>query len=95
MEWWSTTYDPPTVEIPEFEGGVPPIDPPVLEIPEFEGGVPPIDPPVVEIPEFEGGVPPIDPPVVEIPRITPPDPIDSEPPKPETKTGWVAVSKIL
>lgn len=79
--------DPPTVDIPEFKGGVPPIDPPTVEIPEFEGGVPPIDPPVVEIPEFEGGVPPIDPPVVEIPRITPPDPIDSEPPKPETKTG--------
>ena len=79
--------DPPTVDIPEFKGGVPPIDPPVAEIPEFDGGVPPIDPPVLEIPEFEGGVPPIDSPVVEIPRITPPDPIDSEPPKPETKTG--------
>ena len=79
--------DPPVVEIPEWNGGVPPLDPPTVDIPEFEGGVPPIDPPVVEMPEFEGGVPPIDPPVVEIPRITPPDPIDSEPPKPETKTG--------
>lgn len=79
--------DPPVIEIPEFEGGVPPIDPPTVEIPEWNGGVPPIDPPVVEIPEFEGGVPPIDPPVVEIPRITPPDPIDSEPPKPEVQKG--------
>ena len=79
--------DPPTVDVPEFEGGVSPIDPPTVEIPEWNGGVPPIDPPVVEIPEFEGGVPPIDPPVVEIPRITPPDPIDSEPPKPEVQKG--------
>ena len=42
---------PPTVEIPEFNGGVNPTNPPVVEIPEYNGGVVPIDPPTVQIQE--------------------------------------------
>ena len=77
--------DPPTVEIPEFQGGIPGI-PEVHEKPEFNGGIPGI-PEVHEKPEFEGGVVPLDPPVVEIPELIidiPEEPTKPTPEKPRT-----------
>ena len=44
---------PPTVEVPEYDGGATPLDPPTIDKPEYEGGVVPLDPPVVEIPELK------------------------------------------
>ena len=58
----------PTLEVPEYEGGVSPVEPPVLEVPEYEGGVSPIEPPVLEVPEYNGGVSSPEPPVLEVPE---------------------------
>ena len=58
----------PTLEVPEYEGGVSPVEPPVLEVPEYEGGVSPIEPPVLEVPKFEGGASSVQPPVLELPE---------------------------
>ena len=65
---WKVPSDAPTLEVPEYEGGVSSIEPPVLEVPEYEGGVPSTEPPVLEVPEYEGGVSPTEPPVLEIPE---------------------------
>ena len=59
--------DPPTVEIPEFQGGIPGI-PEVHEKPEFNGGIPGI-PEVHEKPEFDGGVVPNDAPYLGLARV--------------------------
>ena len=66
---WEVPSNAPTLEVPEYEGGVSPIEPPVLEVPEYEGGVSPIEPPVLEVPEYEGGVSSINPPVLEVPEF--------------------------
>ena len=65
---WKVPSNAPTLEVPEYEGGVSPVEPPVLEVPKYEGGVSPIEPPVLEVPEYEGGVSPIEPPVLEVPE---------------------------
>ena len=65
---WKVPSDAPTLEVPEYEGGVSPVEPPVLEVPEYEGGVSPVEPPVLEVPKYEGGVSPIEPPVFEVPK---------------------------
>lgn len=64
---WEVPSNAPTLEVPEYEGGVSPIEPPVLEVPEYEGGVSPIEPPVLEIPEYEGGVSSDRPTILEVP----------------------------
>ena len=66
---WQAPSDAPTLEVPEFEGGVSPVEPPVLEVPKYEGGVSPVEPPVLEVPEFKGGVSSEKPPVLEIPEF--------------------------
>ena len=65
---WKVPSDAPTLEVPEYEGGVSPVEPPVLEVPEYEGGVSPVEPPVLEVPKYEGGATPIEPPVLEVPK---------------------------
>ena len=65
---WEVPSDAPTLEVPEYEGGVPSTEPPVIEVPEYEGGASPIEPPVLEVPEYEGGTSPIEPPVLEVPE---------------------------
>ena len=65
---WHVPSNAPTLEVPEYEGGVSPVEPPVLEVPKYEGGVSPIEPLVLEVPEYEGGVSPIEPPVLEVPE---------------------------
>ena len=65
---WEVPSDAPTLEVPEYEGGVPSINPPVLDVPEFKGGVSPTEPPVLDVPEYEGGVSPIEPPVLDVPE---------------------------
>ena len=60
--------DAPTLEVPEFKGGVSPVEPPVLEVPEYNGGVSSPEPPVLEVPKFEGGASPVEPPVLEVPE---------------------------
>ena len=65
--------DAPKVEIPEFNGGVPPLDPPLVDIPEYKEQIGiPGEPEVHEKPEFKGSVTPIEPPVVEIPEYKEP-----------------------
>lgn len=59
----------PTLEVPEYEGGVSPVEPPVLGVPGYEGGVSPIEPPVLEVPEYKGGVSSTEPPVLEVPKF--------------------------
>ena len=66
---WKVPSDAPTLEVPEYEGGVSPVEPPVLEVPEYEGGVSPVEPPVLEVPKYEGGATPIEPPVLEVPKF--------------------------
>ena len=65
---WEVPSNAPTVDVPEYEGGVSSINPPVLDVPEFKGGVSPVEPPVLEVPEYKGGVSPVEPPVLEIPE---------------------------
>ena len=65
---WEVPSNAPTLEVPEYEGGVSSINPPVLEVPEFKGGVSPTEPPVLDVPEYKGGVSPIEPPVLDVPE---------------------------
>ena len=58
----------PSVDIPEFNGGVNPNEAPSVEIPEYNGGVNPNEAPSVDVPEFNGGVNPNEAPSVEIPE---------------------------
>ena len=51
---WKVPSDAPTLEVPEYRGGVSPIEPPVLEVPEFKGGVPSDRPTILEVPEYRG-----------------------------------------
>ena len=46
----------PTVEVPEFEGGVNAVEAAVHELPEFTGGVNAVEALKNELPEFTGGV---------------------------------------
>ena len=94
----ATPVETPTVETPEFNGGIVPLDPPTVEIPEFQGGIPGVPevhekpewnggipgiPEVHEKPEFDGGVVPLDPPVVEIPELIIDIPEEPTKPTPE------------
>ena len=65
---WQVPSDAPTLEGPEFEGGVSPVEPPVLEVPKFEGGASPVEPPVLEVPEYKGGMSSAKPPILEVPE---------------------------
>ena len=65
---WQVSSDAPTLEVPEYRGGVSPIEPPVLEVPEFNGGASSIEPPVLEVPEFKGGVSSDRPTILEVPE---------------------------
>ena len=65
---WKVPSDTPTLEVPEYEGGVSSAEPPVLEVPELKGGVSSTEPPVLEIPEFKGGVPSDRPTILEVPK---------------------------
>ena len=65
---WQVPSDAPTLEVPEFEGGVSPVEPPVLEVPKFEGGASPVEPPVLEVPEYKGGMSSAKPPILEVPE---------------------------
>ena len=51
---WQVSSDAPTLEVPEYRGGVSPIEPPVLEVPEFKGGVSSDRPTILEVPEYRG-----------------------------------------
>jgi LPXTG-motif cell wall anchor domain protein len=88
--------DAPKVDIPEFNGGVPPLDPPVVDIPEYKEliGIPG-EPEVHEKTDFKGGVTPLDPPVVEIPEFNGGVPgIPEVHEKPEFKGGVPGVPEI-
>ena len=66
---WEVPSDAPTLEVPEYEGGVASTEPPVLEVPEFKGGVASTEPPVLEVPGYEGGVSSTEPPVLQVPEF--------------------------
>ena len=51
---WQVPSDAPTLEVPEYRGGVSPIEPPVLEVPEFKGGVSSDRPTILEVPGYRG-----------------------------------------
>ena len=88
--------DVPKVDIPEFNGGVPPLDPPVVDITEYKEliGIPG-EPEVYEKPDFKGGVTPLDPPVVEFPEFNGGVPgIPEVHEKPEFKGGVPGVPEI-
>ena len=88
--------DAPKVDVPDFNGGVPPLDPPVVNIPEYNEQIGiPGEPEVHEKPEFKGGVTPIEPPVVEIPEFNGGVPgIPEVHEKPEFKGGVPGVPEI-
>ena len=70
--------DVPTVNLPEYEGGVVPNDAPSTEKPEYNGGVVPNDAPSTEKPEYNGGAVPNEAPSTEAPEysggVTPNEP---------------------
>ena len=59
----------PSVDVPEFNGGVNPNEAPIHELPEFNGGVNPNEAPIHELPEFNGGVNPNEAPIHELPEF--------------------------
>ena len=59
----------PSVDVPEFNGGVNPNEAPIHELPEFNGGVNPNEAPIHELPEFNGGVNPNEAPVHDKPEF--------------------------
>ena len=60
--------DVPTVDLPEYEGGVVPNDAPISEKPDYDGGVVPNEAPIAEKPDYEGGVVPNEAPKTELPE---------------------------
>ena len=60
----------PTVEIPEFEGGVNAVEAAVHELPEFTGGVNAVEALKNELPEFTGGVNAVEALKNELPEFT-------------------------
>ena len=60
----------PTVEVPEFEGGVNAVEAAVHELPEFTGGVNAVEALKNELPEFTGGVNAVEALKNELPEFT-------------------------